>query len=770
MNLSKKVIAALVVICMFAAYFIPVKMFKVFAVDGFKITFELGNSNQDEHSITQKDGKHLVIDEEIVDFFDGDDVAVDVDVSATSNNATVTVPAGKSVKFNYNVGRYTVYDTNNHVEYTNTNPAMISSETHFVVEDKKTNINPPVNPNITYNVNFASGSWTVGNVTVTSDKTGAQELSLNDEITLTGFNPDTMVAKVTESPSTDEVPFSVTLTVDGNGKTKLANKTNGEGGLPNNSVFSVEEKTDEQNPGQNYNTQGKIIAKGAAGSYTYTDYNPNTQQDEEMTETYADSYVNAAFSVNGGRVDGGFFPGGEVPATTTYDLDWNQEATDTTVTINFRCAFNYKYVGKVKVNGTEYNVPDFSDRETWLSHHNGQELVFDVVVPKAADDTYNVEVKVERSKMEYMGNFLWTGDFNEQYIKDQNGNPTTELNDDYIGHAKIEFVSVEYTKGNETIKKKFSELQDDGTRNAGDEVYQQYITPDRYVEFGSLIKKDGKTPTFDAGSMTCAEGAKVTLKIVPDYGYQVTAFTINGQDLIIGDNISEFTFVIHGGNAHLGARVTKVENDIKATAAKVDADNSTINLADGVINSGTARLSIEDKELSAEKKALFEEKVAQLGDDYEIASVFDIKLNQVFFKGNAGSDVWNGAELEDLGENNASLGLGVDSSINMEDAVLVHDIHDSGALETIEARGGDTSKNQKLYPVSSFSSYALVVKKTAQSSTTTDEGKEEEKTSSTPTTGDYITASFAVFALAGASLIIVKKLKGASKIQRRYKK
>ena len=49
----------------------------------------------------------------------------------------------------------------------------------------------------THTVDFGNGSWAVGNVTVNADKTGTiSALGVNDEIKLTGFNADTMQAKV----------------------------------------------------------------------------------------------------------------------------------------------------------------------------------------------------------------------------------------------------------------------------------------------------------------------------------------------------------------------------------------------------------------------------------------------------------------------------------------------------------------------------------------------------------------------------------------------
>ena len=93
-----------------------------------------------------------------------------------------------------------------------------------------------------YTVNFGEGSWTVGDVTVTANKTGQQTLSESDEITLTNFNAETMEVKVSASGG-----FNKTLTVT-EGKTSLATRDS-EGGLPNEALtFSVEAKSTGGDP------------------------------------------------------------------------------------------------------------------------------------------------------------------------------------------------------------------------------------------------------------------------------------------------------------------------------------------------------------------------------------------------------------------------------------------------------------------------------------------------------------------------------------------
>ena len=120
--------------------------------------------------------------------------------------------------------------------------------------------NPPPSSR-TYNVNFGTASWTIGEVTVTATMTGktinnsqAVALEDNDLITLTNFDSETMEVKVTDSADTTGNPFNTTLAVNVNNNvttTKIANHTNN-GGVPDNLNFVVQAKQ----PGEN-NNQGE---------------------------------------------------------------------------------------------------------------------------------------------------------------------------------------------------------------------------------------------------------------------------------------------------------------------------------------------------------------------------------------------------------------------------------------------------------------------------------------------------------------------------------
>lgn len=520
----------------------------------------------------------------------------------------------------------------------------------------------------------------------------------------------------------------------------------------------------------NFDSTAKLIVRGGTGSYTDRHYNPETNSEEEVQVPYAESYINGAFSVNDSYVRSlEAEPGHEndpVPESKEINLDYNKR-NDGKITINFGSLFIYKYVGKVVVNETEYDIPfNYADREAWLDHYDFQGISFGIEVPEAANNTYDVVVKIEPAEQVFIGNFLWTSNPDEEYFKDPEGQPI-EINDNFIAHSKIEFVKVKYQRNGTTYTKRLEDLNNLGENQMGGEgestTWTNYTSGDNGVEFGKLTKVNNSPVNYDEGSMVLAEGAEVTLRIIPEYGYQVTAFTINGQDLIIGDNISEFTFIVREGNAHIGARVTAVEDDVKSTAAAIKGGEVII--PEGTLETGTARLSVSEANVSEAKQEAFEE---QAGNGYEINSIFNMNLDQVFYKGNNGSDVWNGEELEDLDEA-AVVGLALEEEIDPTNSVIVHNIHDGEEFETIDIRGYDPETNSVYFPATSFSNYAIATKVSATDTETKKDDDSEESSSEkadSVKTGDKIMIFVGTFLVATIALVVTKKSKRNRKVSR----
>ena len=125
-----------------------------------------------------------------------------------------------------------------------------------------------------HNVSFGTGSWKIGDVTVTADKTGTQKISTIEIITLTNFDPDTMEVRVGA-----EDGFGLILKVT-NGKTSISANDH-DGGIPYDLTFMVFEKEavpggnedddENNNNGDNPNQAGKYIVWFGEGSWKIGD-------------------------------------------------------------------------------------------------------------------------------------------------------------------------------------------------------------------------------------------------------------------------------------------------------------------------------------------------------------------------------------------------------------------------------------------------------------------------------------------------------------------
>lgn len=167
--------------------------------------------------------------------------------------------------------------------------------------------NPPPSSR-TYNVNFGTASWTIGEVTVTATMTGktinnsqAVALEDNDLITLTNFDSETMEVRIIESNSSN--PFSTTLTVDINENvttTKIANHPNNVG-VPDNLDFVVQEKEQGGNGGQNpggnvpqFDGNAYFVWVDSNDKICYHKFTGLQGRPEDPNEGYKINYINVS--------------------------------------------------------------------------------------------------------------------------------------------------------------------------------------------------------------------------------------------------------------------------------------------------------------------------------------------------------------------------------------------------------------------------------------------------------------------------------------------
>ena len=337
------------------------------------------------------------------------------------------------------------------------------------------------------------------------------------------------------------------------------------------------------------------------------------------------------------------------------------------------CCFIVERITPLKINGVDYydELPTPATEEgkdALLEACKGQINEFKITVPYS-ESGYEIESNVKRLGAEdkdYMvvGNFLWT-------YEDEN------QGDDYIDHGRMELISVSYKGRNYSPE----ELKKPGTGfDRGQDEH--------------------------GGSAVLPAGAVVTVKLIPEYGYQLTSFTINDNTFGTGDEQSVFTFEIKPGNAHLGAHFTPVADKVTSSSDIVTSGSIALG---SELSGGSAQLEISnaENELSDEKLEAFE----TAAGNYTITDYLNLDLYNVYYKGSTDEEnVWKN-EVNTL-DNDATISVSfADTSladtVEASDIVIIHNIHNGEDFETIPIDSYDSKTNTITFKTDSFSTYAI---------------------------------------------------------------
>ena len=120
----------------------------------------------------------------------------------------------------------------------------------------------------------------------------------------------------------------------------------------------------------------------------------------------------------------------------------------------------------------------------------------------------------------------------------------------------------------------------------------------------------------------------VTIKLIPDYGYQLSGASINGVTLAPQTEVSTFTFKMPDTNVHFKGIFTQTSDEIKKSGTKVN-DASVENGANAA-PSGNLRLTVEDSNADTTNA------LAQV-ENAVSAEAVNLTLNQIVSKGNGNS-------------------------------------------------------------------------------------------------------------------------------------
>ncbi len=364
---------------------------------------------------------------------------------------------------------------------------------------------------------------------------------------------------------------------------------------------------------------------------------------------------------------------------------YNKVADVNTVEISFGTIFNLRYINDIIINGTTYSLEqygfNYEDRQDWLAHYDHQMTGFTITDVPYNEGGYVIEVDVDEldGRFQQIGNFLWSNDEREKE------------HDEYIGHSNLEVMKVKCHI----------------TENDDEDVTFNVAAGEQAPE-GCVFEYEPDSDRNPTGSLVVPEGSEVTVRVKPIYGWQVTSFKISGDEGPATDPgaVAQYTFGIRRGNAHLGAVVTPVDDEVNAVSDKIQS--GSISLGGEEITEGTAMLTVNDADLTDEQKAEFQ---AQAGN-YNVSTFLDIDLDQVFYNGKG--DYWQGAEMSELAHE-ATITLTLEEGVDGNSVILVHKKHD-GTYEIIPTTY-DAKTRTLAFKTSSFSDYAIASAKTTNANT-----------------------------------------------------
>lgn len=116
----------------------------------------------------------------------------------------------------------------------------------------------------------------------------------------------------------------------------------------------------------------------------------------------------------------------------------------------------------------------------------------------------------------------------------------------------------------------------------------------------------------------------VTIKLIPDYGYQLSGASINGVTLAPQTEVSTFTFKMTDTNVHFKGIFTQTQDEINTTGTKVSS--ASVENGANAAPSGNLRLTVEDSDANTTNA------LAQV-ENAVSAEAVNLTLDQIVSKG-----------------------------------------------------------------------------------------------------------------------------------------
>ena len=370
----------------------------------------------------------------------------------------------------------------------------------------------------------------------------------------------------------------------------------------------------------------------------------------------AGELVDANYKVkNGGKASGinaFFFKGGFLNKITEVKLISSFTETDgkkTGVTINDSVQINE---GEDEIFRNQQGVEEGRIKSPWRA---------ELPVTEGATEEYNfLIIELQRSSI------VWTGATESNY---HGYGP-----DAYVENGRVQLVSVMEGETDLIVNK----------------------SADANADSYDLEKNEGY--------IFAPVGSTVTVRLVPDYGYQVIGAEINGvQSLIAGETVSTFSFVMPAVNVHFRGVFTPSTDKITTPASEVSS--ATIKDASNAASSGNLSLNVADN--TTYTKTEDAKTTALGGDATKVATTvatLDMTLDNIVNK-NTADLYWTTSVTDFTSPITVGLKLNNVTLADGEELVVVRE--HNGTLEKISATYNATTGTLSV-PTNKFSTYSIV--------------------------------------------------------------
>lgn len=366
-----------------------------------------------------------------------------------------------------------------------------------------------------------------------------------------------------------------------------------------------------------------------------------------------------------------------------------------------------EFYKSIVINNVDYSDQVPTTQVQVFEHLNAENaLIFEIHDVVYNEDGYNVVVTGE-----LYDESCTTAGFGWSYLSSDRSEDVTPENEGAFAHGRLEFVQAKYTDI-DNVDHVFNNVTDynNGRYHETGEIYSWFDGRKDYIE------EDRRTAW---GSARVPYGTELTVRVVPDEGYQLVSFSTSPTGFQATDEVGVYKIVLTRDNFSYNSENRSF--DLSPVFALVDDENvnSSNTVTDVSIQhnasaeNGTFKFEVKDIADVGDSAQSFNE-TAEYGG-YTVSNYLDLSLYNTIYQGGKKDNnnnylSWD-TEVENL-NGNATVTLAFNDDLDGKDIIVIHEVHDGNQImgyDVIEPTY-NSANNTISFETDSFSKFAVATK------------------------------------------------------------